>query len=500
MNSGKVCVSVCSETVADLLARLRESDSQADIIELRLDCLASEQLDRFVAPTGRFILTLRPRSQGGHSELSPGDRKRFWSSVGIGSGADMEADVIDIEASRNFHPLICSFHNFTSEAGDLIDYYDEISSSAASVLKIAVSAPDATDAIAVWKLLERAKHDGRGMVPVAMGEAGKWTRILGLAHGAYLTYAAPGYGNETAPGQISVDELLNVFRVKELDESTEVYGIIAGDTTYTMSPYIHNAAFKAAGRNAVFVPFQVKDLEQFIRRMARPETREIDLNFHGFSVTNPHKQEVIRHLDEIDDAARKIGAVNTIKIVDGKLHGFNTDVVGFIEPLKSKLRSLADARVAVIGAGGAARAAIYSLKRSGAAVTIFARDADKGRSLAAEFQTDFEELEIGNSRLETVFTPFDVIVNATPLGTRGVHEDESVATSEQLKSVKLVYDIIYNPAETRLIREAKKAGAETLGGFDMLIAQAVEQQKVWIGELPNVDAMSAAARKKLDER
>ena len=259
---------------------------------------------------------------------------------------------------------------------------------------------------------------GGGIIPIAMGEAGKWTRILGLAHGAYLTYAALESGNETAPGQISVDELLNVFRVKELDGSTEVYGIIAGDTTYTMSPYLHNAAFKSSGRNAVFVPFQVKDLDEFIRRMVRPETREIDLNFHGFSVTNPHKQAVLQYLDEIDDAANKIGAVNTIKIVDGKLHGFNTDVVGFIEPLKSKLRSLADARVAVIGTGGAARAAMLLLTRSGAAVTISARDADKGRSLAAEFQTDFEKLETGNSKLETVFTPFDVVVNATPLGTR----------------------------------------------------------------------------------
>ena len=500
MNSGKVCVSICAETMANLLAKAGEAGLRADVVELRLDCLAADELEKFALPEGRFILTLRPIAEGGRSELSKEERKRFWSSVGSGAGADLEADVIKTDAVGKFDPLICSFHDFARGRADLSSSYDTVSNSGAPILKIAMTVSDPTDAITVWRLLARAKADGRGMIPIAMGEAGKWTRILGLAHGAYLTYAALGSGSETAPGQISTDELLDVFRVKDLDKSTEVYGIIAGDTTYTMSPYVHNAAFKSSDRNAVFVPFKVADLDQFIRRMVRPETREIDLNFHGFSVTNPYKQAVIQYLDDIDEAARKIGAVNTVKVVDGKLHGFNTDVTGFIEPLNSKFGELVDTRVAVFGAGGAARAAIYALKGNGATITIFARDANKGHDLATEFQTNFEQLETGNSKLKTVLKPFDVIVNATPVGTRGQHDDESIATAEQLQHVDLVYDLIYNPAETRLIREAKAAGVETLGGFDMLIAQAIEQQKIWTGDLPNVGAMSAAARKKLDER
>jgi len=500
MNSGRVCVSVCADTLPDMLERAHQVESSADIVELRLDCLDPDQLDQFALPEGRFILTLRPTEQGGSSRLSAEERTRFWARVGPGAGADMEADVVEADAANKFDPLICSFHDFSGRLKDISASYDAIARSNASVLKIAVSVSDAADAIPVLQLLDRAKRDGRRMIPIAMGEAGKWTRILGLAHGAYLTYAALGSGSETAPGQISTDELLDVFRVKELDKSTEVYGIIAGDTTYTMSPYVHNAAFKSSDRNAVFVPFQVADLDRFIRRMVRPETREIDLNFHGFSVTNPYKQAVIQYLDDIDEAARKIGAVNTVKVVDGKLHGFNTDVTGFIEPLNSKFGELVDTRVAVFGAGGAARAAIYALKSNGATVTIFARDANKGHDLATEFQTNFEQLETGNSKLKTVLKPFDVIVNATPVGTRGQHDDESIATAEQLQHVDLVYDLIYNPAETRLIREAKAAGVETLGGFDMLIAQAIEQQKIWTGDLPNVGAMSAAARKKLDER
>jgi 3-dehydroquinate dehydratase/shikimate dehydrogenase len=332
-----------------------------------------------------------------------------------------------------------------------------------------------------------------------MGEAGKWTRILGLAHGAYLTYASLEAGGETAPGQISVRDMTEVFRVKELDENTEVYGIIAGDTSYSMSPYIHNAAFKSTAMNSVFVPLQVGDLDGFITRMVRQETREVELNFFGFSVTNPHKQMIMRSLDDVDDAAAKIGAVNTVKIEDGKLHGYNTDAIGFIRPLHDRFSDLKNAHAAVIGAGGAARACIYSLKNAGADTTVFARDVNKARELADHFEISVEQLKTGDSKPVAGFSNFDIVVNATPLGTRGEKMNESPATAEQLRDVKLVYDLIYNPAETRLIHEARRAGAETLGGFDMLLAQAERQFQIWTGAEAPITEMRAAAQRKVDE-
>ncbi|HYJ92879.1 MAG TPA: shikimate dehydrogenase, partial [Pyrinomonadaceae bacterium] len=222
------------------------------------------------------------------------------------------------------------------------------------------------------------------------------------------------------------------------------------------------------------------------------ETREIDLNFRGFSVTNPHKQAVINYLDEIDDAARRIGAVNTIKIVDGKLHGFNTDAPGFIRPLKAKLGNINKARVAVVGAGGAARACIYALNNEGAEVAVFARDKQKADKLASAFHVVSSESQNG-------FSDFDIIVNATPLGTRGATENQTIANAEELKNVKLVYDLVYNPHETLLISEARLAGAETIGGFDMLIAQATRQFEIWTGLTAPMGEMAAAARRKLDE-
>ncbi len=227
-----------------------------------------------------------------------------------------------------------------------------------------------------------------------MGEAGKWTRILGLAHGAFMTYASLDAGSETAPGQVSAEDLIEVYRAKELNEQTEIYGIIGGNTSYSMSPYMHNAAFKSAKLNSVFVPLQVGNLDEFIARMVKPETREIELNFKGFSVTIPHKQNIIKHLDFVDETAKKIGAVNTVKIENGKLYGYNTDAEGFIEPLKNFYGDLKDAKVAIFGAGGAARACVFALTQENADVTIFARNAEKAESLAEEFKVQSSKFKV----------------------------------------------------------------------------------------------------------
>jgi shikimate dehydrogenase len=254
---------------------------------------------------------------------------------------------------------------------------------------------------------------------------------------------------------------------------------------------MHNAGFAAAAEDRVFVPLQVTDLDVFVNRMVRPETREIELNFAGFSVTNPHKHAIIAHLDEIDETAEQIGAVNTVRIESGKLFGYNTDAPGFINPLLEMYGDLNDANVAVVGAGGAARACVYSLVKEGADVTVFARDTTKAASLADSF----------NIRVKSMpdnFTGFDIVVNCTPLGTKGDTEHQAIATADQLAGVKLAYDLVYNPIETKLIGEAKQAGVKTLGGLEMLIAQGAEQFRIWTGREAPLEAMTAAVRKKLN--
>jgi len=503
MNSGKICVSVCADSVDAFVEKINSAKNSADIIEIRFDCLSSSdaiELLKHLVPVpndGKYLFTNRPSNEGGQRAMQLRERLEFWDQAFLTKDPDFLIDVepeapILAATKKNSVQRIVSYHSFQPDIADVATAWSTLSALSDGITKVAVTVNDADDAISVWSLVQRAGQDGREIIPIAMGEAGKWTRILGLAHGAFLTYAALESGSEVAPGQISVRDMIDVFRVKELNEETKVYGIIAGNTSYTMSPYVHNAAFKSAGINSVFVPLQVNDLDAFIRRMVKAETREVELNFHGFSVTNPHKQSIICYLDRIDAAAKEIGAVNTVNIVDGKLHGCNTDAGGFIQALKAKLRDLKGSRAAVVGSGGAARACVYALKSAGCDVTVFGRNIEKAKMLATDLDVSAEPLSRG-------LTAYDIVVNATPLGTKGDNANKTIATAEQLKNVRLVYDLVYNPAETRLLHEAKQAGADTINGFDMFVAQAVNQCKIWTGLEAPVDQMSDAARKRLNE-
>ena len=529
MNNGKICISVCAQTADELLKLIKRAEDLADVIEIRFDCLEESEFDlalhklSYLKCEKTFLATFRPKSKWAEfffgkiidKEVEQRkiaafqERLDLWNKVLSLKNLDfldfeddlfigfIMSDIFENEIIQR-HQIIFSYHNFSDVPDNLEQTYEDFSSAEeievkCDIVKIAVQSYDISDTIAVWKLLEKAKSENQQIIPIAMGESGKWTRILGLAHGAFMTYASLDAGQETAPGQVSAKDLIEVYRAKELDEETEIYGIIGGNTSYSMSPYIHNTAFKFHNLNAVFVPLQVQNLDEFIRRMVKPETREIELNFKGFAVTIPHKQAIIKHLDYLDETAEKIGAVNTVKITDGKLYGCNTDAHGFIEPLKAAYGNLKNAKVAVLGAGGAARACVYALKKEGADVTIFARDLMKAEYLAKEFQVGLERLGAQHSALST----FQVVVNATPLGTKGKLENETPATAEQIKNVHLAYDLVYNPFETRFLREAKSVNVPTIGGSAMLIAQATKQQKIWTGLDAPMKEMSRVALERI---
>jgi len=507
MNNGKICVSVCAATADELIQQIKRAESLADVIEIRFDCLEKSELavfedkkryelyQKLPATQKNYLTTFRPKEQGGNREVTQEERDHFWNSGYEIGWADCEEDFIEDSFYWIWEERICSYHDFNGVPDNLDEIYERLKATNADVIKIAVQTRDITDAIPVWKLLEKARSENRQIIPIAMGEPGKWTRILGLAHGAFMTYASLDSESETAPGQVSARDLTEVYRVKELDEATEVYGILGSNTSVSMSPYIHNAAFKHHNLNACFVPLQVNDLDAFINRMVKPATREIDLNFRGFSVTLPHKQNIIKHLDALDETARKIGAVNTVRIVDGKLYGFNTDARGFIEPLLNFYGDLKNARVAVLGAGGAARAVVYALQNEGARVTIFARDLQKAKILAEEFGVDFDGFSIANRKSQ--IANYDILVNTTPLGMKGKADGETPATAEQLKGLHLVYDLVYIPFQTPLMAEADRAEVPKIGGLAMLVAQAVEQQKIWTGlDAPALE-MSRAALERL---
>jgi len=507
----RICISVCEPTVAALEDAISAAAEVCDLIEVRLDCLEPLELETGATLITKIleksacesILTFRPAEQGGRRALDDETRHAFWSDAIFSESLfDVELDVAErfnSTGSSSSLPIdwsrtICSQHDFAGVPRNLDQIYDRMAATPARVLKIAVQANDATDCLSVFGLLERARNEGREMIAIAMGTPGIATRILGPSRGAFLTYASLRNETATAPGQISVPQLREVYRLENIDQQTQVFGIIGLPVLHSVSPFIHNAAFAAVGKNAVFIPFEVHDVKAFTKRMIIPRTRELDWNVRGLSVTAPHKTAVMEQLDWIEPAAQEIGAVNTIVIRNDALQGFNTDAPGFIAPLVQKFGELREARCAVIGAGGAAKAAVWALKQAGAKATLFARNETNGRSLAERYSATWRKLE------DARFHGFDVVINATPLGTAGQLQNETPADGQQLRGARLAYDLVYNPTETRFLREAREAGCETLGGLAMLVAQAAEQFKLWTGEVAPEDVMYEAARRGLENR
>jgi 3-dehydroquinate dehydratase / shikimate dehydrogenase len=511
-NPAKICVPVCVQRASELAAAIERAAEFADIIELRLDCLEPMQLKASLSDMGALIqgaprpliLTLRPAQQGGSRALSVKERTGFPP---LGSfwfdGVFRRPEFVDLEVDLDWlwpwdsfgsSKIICSHHDFAGVPSDIDQIYERLAATPARILKIAVQADDATDCLPIFRLLARAQREGREMIAIAMGKAGIMSRILGPSRGSFLTYGSLNDESATAPGQLTARELREVYRIDRINQQTEIFGIIGKSVGHSISPHIHNAAFAASQLNAVYIPFEVGDAVQFIGRMVHIRSRELDWNLSGLSVTAPHKTVVMNSLDWIEPTAKQIGAVNTIVVRENELHGYNTDAAGFLEPLRHKFGSLKDARCSIIGAGGGARAAMWALRSAGAQVALFVRDPGKARHVSEEFEIEAQSLS------SAAFDGFEIVVNATPVGTRGSGEHETVATANQFRGVRLAYDLVYNPIETRFLREARAAGAETLGGIEMLLAQAVEQFKLWTGKDPDPEVMRSAAMHALSSR
>jgi 3-dehydroquinate dehydratase / shikimate dehydrogenase len=506
-----LCVAICERSLEALQSAGTRASDAGDLVELRLDCLDEDDFNSGADRLKKLlhslsvpaIVTYRPHEQGGSSHANFESRLAFWNDQGLSLGShlcDIELDIaqklsLDTKsgsgAQVDWSRLICSHHDFRGVPGDLAQIYEALRATPAGILKISVKANDATDCLPVFQILERALKEGRAMIAIAMGDAGFATRILGPSRGAFLTYAALENETGTAPGQISARELKQVYRVEKIDRQTQIFGLMGRPVGHSISPCMHNAAFDAMAIDAVYLPFEVQDVRGFIKRMIHPQTRELDWNLRGLSITAPHKSTVMHELDWIDPAAEAIGAVNTIVVMDGGLHGYNTDARGLINPLVQKFGELRGARCAVLGSGGAARAALWALSQEGAELTVFARDTAKAGVLAGKFDAALETLgEVG-------FDGFDVVINTTPLGTAGGSATQTPATAAQLRGARLAYDLVYNPTETLFLREAREAGCETLGGLSMLIAQAAEQFKLWTGLDGSEGVMCEAAEQAL---
>jgi 3-dehydroquinate dehydratase / shikimate dehydrogenase len=474
----QLCVTIGAPTLADLRERRDLAAPGADLVELRLDTVADPDAAGAVAGRTRpVIVTCRASWEGGHFRGSEETRLRLLHDAWLAG-----AEYVDIEfaalpnaawvKTTRGHRLIVSAHDFDGVPSDLSGRHRALCATGAEVAKLAITAHGLRDAARLATLPRRA--DGK-QVLLAMGAPGLVTRIAPGRFGSEWTYA----GDAWAPGQVPASRLRDEFRFGEVSDRAALYGVAARPSGHSMSPVMHNAAFRAAGLDAVYIPLEALDAADLFDFAAA-------LDLQGASVTIPFKTEVLPRC-EPDAAARAAGAVNTLVHRDGRWLGRNTDIAGLLAPLTGRF-ALAGARVTILGAGGAARAAAIACAGEGATVTVSARRVQQARDVAHA-----AGVSVGTFPPER--GSWDLLINTTPVGMHPLTDATPVPASHL--GGRFVYDLIYNPGDTRLLREARESGLETLGGLDMLVAQAEAQFEIWTGQPPAPGVMRAAAGQQL---
>ena len=479
MPASQICITVTGTSLAELRAA-RDAASGADLVELRLDGV--RDLDVAGALAGRrtpVVVTCRPVWEGGRFDGAEEERCRVLETAGrLGAeyiDVEWRAGFQDLVRARHGRGVVLSLHDFHTPRSDLADRARAMAASGAEVLKLAVEADRLAD---VLPLLSLGREFGRsqGLVLVAMGEAGLATRALAARFGSRWTYA----GGDAAVGQIEPARLVGELRFRDVTPATDVYGVVGRPVAHSVSPAMHNAAFAAAGVDAVYLPLAAADAGDFV-------TFAEAIGLKGASVTAPFKHDLLARLDEADEICRAVSAVNTVRIEGRRWAGRNTDVAGFLAPLDGRM-ALAGARAAVVGAGGAARSAAWALRGAGADVTLHARRLARAEEAA-------RSVGVRGAALPPPAGGWDLLVNATPVGAA---PDTGASPVPGLAlDGRLVYDLVYNPSRTRLLADAAAAGCDTLGGLPMLVEQARRQFAWWTGREMPAEVFRAAAEARL---
>ncbi len=476
----RLCVTLTAETTAEL-RRKRDEVVGADLVELRLDTVSDPNVAGALA--GRklpVIVTCRPTWEGGHFKGSEDERRQILQDA-LARGAEYvdiewKAGFTDLLSSTAGRRVVLSSHDFNGVPSDLNNRAQAMRATGAEVVKLAVKTSRLSDCL---PLLDLGAQIGRqGTVLIGMGECGLATRVLARKFGSLWTYA----GDQQHVGQVTPADLLDAYRFRAITETTEVYGLVGSPISHSVSPAMHNAAFSATRLDAVYLPFPAADAEDFV-------TFGRAMGLKGASVTIPFKVSLFDQMDEVYAVARRIGAINTMRAVEGRWLGGNTDAAGFLSPLRDRV-DLKGARVAVLGAGGAARAVAVALSSSEASVTIYARNLLKAQEVAMTSSA-------ASGSMPPEPGSWDVLVNTTPVGMYPRVGDTPIDAS--LLTGRHVYDLIYNPSTTRLMREAAKAGCQAIGGLEMLVVQAHEQFEWWTGMKAPAGVMREAALKRLAE-
>jgi 3-dehydroquinate dehydratase/shikimate dehydrogenase len=484
----KLCIALQADTPNELFSRAEAARKDSGFLEFRLDALdkpvaAFPELKSFLARHRDVtaIATCRRKPLGGHFTGSLNAEMELLLKA-----AEAGAHIVDLEvesAEQCTRPqlakfraalraagaaLLISSHDFsrTRRPDGLNQTAERIAAFEPDFVKVVSTARTLADNLSVLRMVED-QSQGTHVVGIAMGEEGLISRALSPRAGAAFTFASLSDGAETAPGQISARTLLDVYRLDQLDQATRIFGVAGNPISHSLSPLMHVTAFRRENVNAVMLPLKVKTLDDLLTII-----RELPVD--GVAVTMPLKQEVLPHLANMDPLTAKIGACNTLRTgSDGKLYGFNTDVAGVVRPLERRMR-LKGARILVLGAGGAARAAVFGLVEQGADVTIVNRTHEKAVALARKAKAHvLKQAALAKSR-------FDAIINTTPCGMTGIKQQLPVKENEL--NASLVFDMVYTPIETPLLKLAKARGLAVIGGLEMFVQQGARQFEIWTGK------------------
>jgi 3-dehydroquinate dehydratase/shikimate dehydrogenase len=479
----KVCLALNADTVEDMLATAESLARDNPFIEFRLDYLkqplaAFPKIHRFLE-THQYVTaigTCRRANNGGKFKGSLASQLEVLTKahaagcqiVDLELQSALKSKPAAIARLRGRAGLILSFHDFRATR-NLDKTLEKMLKVPADFYKVVTTATTLSDNVSMMKFLQTqsGKH---ALIGLCMGEQGIISRVLSVRAGSAFTFGAVSADLKTAPGQVSAGDLRSIYRIDQVDAATRVYGVAGDPIEHSLSPVIMNTALRRENVNGVYLPLHAKTLKDLIDCV-----RGIPL--HGLSITMPYKQAILPYLDNTDAYTTRIGACNTVvRGQEGKLYGFNTDAAGVVRPLEQRL-SIENAKVLVLGAGGAARAAVFGLKERGAELWILNRTAVKAQKLARQAKAH----AIKRADLRKI--AFDVIINATPVGM-GNTRDRPLACplkDEEIQA-RVVFDMVYDPVETHLLQVARAKGIAVIPGVEMFVQQAARQFEIWTGK------------------
>lgn len=496
-----LCVTVARTRHKAMIAEYEFLGQQgADLTELRLDYIGrSIDLPRLISKRHTpVVVTCRRPADGGRWGRSEQERQMILRSA-IASGVDyvdLEGDIAGSIPRYGSTKRIVSLHNLQETPQNLEDIHAQLAAKDADIVKIATQANSFEDCIRMMRLV---KHAQIPTIGICMGEIGAVTRILSIYLGSPFTYCVMNSERKVAPGIMTFDQMHKLYRPSQINDQTQLFGVVADPVAHSLSPLIHNTAFVAQELNCCYLPFRIPhaDLQQFIDWC-------IDTGVGGLSVTIPHKETMLEYIQEVESAAQGIGAINTVIFRNVRGIGYNTDYRAAMDCLQQALSTQKTLQASegrddelfrgrsalILGAGGVARAIAYGLKQRGSLVTLAGRSLERAQALGRDLKVEVIPWEERHSRIVP-----GMIINCSPVGMHPDIDSTPYDITEQLSAETIVFDTVYNPENTVLIKAARKAGCLTINGLDMFVRQAAYQYKLFTGQEPPVALMRQTVKR-----